>query len=124
MGMNTRTVLALFVCTLAAFSSLSTSQRSRPESFHEYPGVEYSMGDIPLPADWQQTSEWTFARLMYPPGENDGYRGRFDGDWRLGLSLWTQDYPRADRRMAQAVRRLTRDSSALRGTACESRRWR
>src|SRR6202021_2157293 len=38
----------------------------------------------------------------------DGYRGRFDGDWREGLSLWTQDYPRADRTLAQAVRRVTR----------------
>jgi hypothetical protein len=45
---------------------------------------------------------------MFPPGANDGYRGRFDGDWRLGLSLWTQDYPRADRHFSQAVRRLTR----------------
>ena len=42
------------------------------------------------------------------PGPLDGYRGRFDGDWRLGLSLWTQDYPRADRAFSQAVRRLTR----------------
>jgi hypothetical protein len=28
--------------------------------------------------------------------------------WRLGLSLWTQDYPRADRHFSQALRRLTR----------------
>ena len=63
---------------------------------------------LPLPPDWQQPAEWTFARLMYPPGPLDGYRGRFDGDWRQGLSLWTQDYPRADRAFSQAVRRLTR----------------
>src|SRR2546428_6169372 len=75
--------------------------------FREYPSVEYG-GSIPLPLDWQRQAEWTFARLMYPPGPLDGYRGRFDGDWRLGLSLWTQDYPRADRAFAQAVRRLTR----------------
>src|SRR5215470_9153223 len=42
---------------------------------------------------------------LCPP---DGYRGRFDGDFRLGLSLWTQDYPRADRHFVQAIRRLTR----------------
>jgi Domain of unknown function (DUF4159) len=75
--------------------------------FREYPSVEYGES-IPMPADWQQQGEWTFARLMYPPGPLDGYRGRFDGDWRLGLSLWTQDYPRADRAFSQAVRRLTR----------------
>ena len=40
-------------------------------------------------------------------GPNDGYIGR-EADWREGLSLWTQDYPRADRHFVQAVRRLTR----------------
>ena len=75
--------------------------------FREYPSVEYGES-IPLPSDWQRPAEWTFARLMFPPGPLDGYRGRFDGDWRLGLSLWTQDYPRADRAFSQAVRRLTR----------------
>ena len=74
--------------------------------FREYPSVEY--GVFPLPPDWQRQAEWTFARLMFPPGPLDGYRGRFDGDWRLGLSLWTQDYPRADRAFSQTVRRLTR----------------
>ncbi len=74
--------------------------------FHQYHGVEYS--SFETPADWQERTEWAFARLMFPPGENDGYRGRFDGDWRLGLSLWTQDYPRADRHFSLAVRRLTR----------------
>ncbi len=58
--------------------------------------------------DYQEKTEFAFARMMYPPGWNDGYRGRFDGDWRQGLSLWTQDYPPADRAFSQAVRRLTR----------------
>jgi len=74
--------------------------------FREYPSVEY--GIQPLPPDYQEKTEFAFARMMYPPGWNDGYRGRFDGDWRLGLSLWTQDYPPADRAFSQAVRRLTR----------------
>jgi hypothetical protein len=30
------------------------------------------------------------------------------GDYRLGASLWTQDYPRADRHFARALRRLSR----------------
>ena len=75
--------------------------------FHQYPSVEYGES-TPLPSDFQRPGEWTFARLMYPPGPNDGYRGRFDGDWRQGMSLWTQDGPPADRAMAAAVRRLTR----------------
>lgn len=74
--------------------------------FHQFPGVEYTAFETP--ADANEKTEWAFARLMFPPGENDGYRGRFDGDFRLGLSLWTQDYPRADRHFSQAVRRLTR----------------
>jgi hypothetical protein len=76
-------------------------------AFRQYPSVEYGES-TPIPADWQRPGEWAFARLMYPPGPNDGYRGRFDGDWRLGLSLWTQDGPPADRSFAAAVRRLTR----------------
>ena len=74
--------------------------------FRQFHGVEYR--EFELPDDWKDPGEWAFARLMFPPGPNDGYRGRFDGDWRLGLSLWTQDYPRADRHFSLAVRRLTR----------------
>jgi hypothetical protein len=83
-------------------------QRNVPAPFREYPGVEYGLGEIPLPSDARANSEWTFARLMFPGGENDGYRGRFDGDWREGSTLWTQDFPRADRHFSLAVRRLTR----------------
>lgn len=87
---------------IAFLGSLYAFQRP----FHQYPGVEYRRFE--LPPGWQDKAEWAFARLMYPPGWNDGYRGRFDGDWREGLSLWTQDYPRADRHFSEAVKRLTR----------------
>ena len=78
--------------------------------FRQYQGVEYE--DFETPADFQEKTEFAFARLMFPPGANDGYAGRFDGDWRQGLSLWTQDYPRADRHFSQALKRLTRSSRA------------
>ena len=79
--------------------------------FREYPGREYEQFE--LPKDWQQKSEWVFARLMYPPayGGGSGYgrrRGGGGGDWTQGYSSWTTDYPRADRHFVQAVRRLTR----------------
>jgi hypothetical protein len=94
--------------------------------FREFPGVEYRLGDIPLPADWQEKTEWAFARLMYPPaprnlygrgygggfggggfgGGGGGYRG--NGVWTEGNTIWTQDYPRADRHFVLALRRLTR----------------
>ncbi len=77
--------------------------------FRQYSGVEYGLGSIALPSDWNVPSEFVFARLMYPNGgPMDGYYPRFQGDWREGLSLWTQDYPRADRHFLEAVRRLTR----------------
>ena len=79
--------------------------------FREYPGIEYN--DFALPPDWRQNAEWTFARLMYPPytgRRNLGFGGfyRFRGDWSHGNSIWTQDYPRADRHFLLALRRLSR----------------
>src|SRR5450432_2225299 len=99
--MRTLKAISIFGCALVLVGVLYAQR-----AFHEYPSVEY--GVFPVPPDSQQKAEWTFARLMYPGGALDGYRGRFDGDWREGLSLWTQDYPRADRHFSQAVRRLTR----------------
>jgi len=71
--------------------------------------------DIPLPSDWQEKTEWVQARLMYPNHPEArfggwGRRFRFGGmlDWREGGTSWTQDYPRADRHFAAALRRLTR----------------
>ena len=95
-------VLSALCCVLGVVGA-AFAQRA----FRQYPSVEYGES-TPLPPDWQRPGEWAFARLMYPPGPNDGYRGRFDGDWRLGLSLWTQDGPPADRAFAAGVRRLTR----------------
>ena len=76
--------------------------------FRQYPGVEYFQFETP--ADAQEPGEFIFARMMFPGGGPgvDGYYPRFQRDWRNGLSLWTQDYPRADRHFAMALRRLTR----------------
>jgi hypothetical protein len=78
--------------------------------FREYPGVEYN--DFPLPQNYQERTEWVFARLMYPPAPTarfDRSGSRFGGSgWMQGNSSWTQDYPRADRHFVLAVRRLTR----------------
>jgi len=100
--MKVRRAACVAGCSLVFLGALYAFQRP----FHQFPGVEYY--SFELTPDWQVKGEWTFARLMFPPGPNDGYRGRFDGDFRQGMSLWTQDYPRADRHFSQAVRRLTR----------------
>ncbi len=72
--------------------------------FREYPGVEYD--NFPKPADWQVPGEWTFARLMYPSSRRIFDRPR--DNWLFGASNWTIDYPRSDRHLSEAVRRLTR----------------
>ena len=98
--------ISALCCAAIALVSFSTASAWQ-KPFREYPGVEYS--NFPLPPDYQEKTEWAFARLMYPPtrgGFGFGYRG--GGDWREGYSIWTQDYPRADRHFAQAIRRLTR----------------
>ena len=76
--------------------------------FRQFPAYEYY--DFPLPSDWREPGEWAFARLMYPPfdGYGRGWRRRMQMDWRQGYSSWTIDYPRSDRHLTAAVRRLTR----------------
>ena len=94
----------VLIGTLSAFQS----------PFREFPGVEYRLGDIPLPPDWREKTEWAFARLMYPPapggrfGRGYGFGFRGGGVWTEGNTIWTQDYPRADRHFVLALRRLTR----------------
>jgi Domain of unknown function (DUF4159) len=104
--MSLRRRRRIIACCAGLFALLGAVYAQRP--FREFPGVEYRIGAIPMPPDWGEKTEWAFARLMYPPGPLDGYYPRFQGDWHLGLSLWTQDFPRADRHFSQAVRRLTR----------------
>ena len=90
----------VFGTTLAAFQ----------KPFRVYQSME-AYDDIPLPPDYQDKTEWIFGRLMYPPHPfaRFGGRGRFRRlDWREGGTSWSQDYPRADRHFAQALRRLTR----------------
>ena len=102
MRINFWSALWLAGLSLAFLGTICAFQKP----FRQYHGVEYYSFETPPDAD--EKAEFAFARLMFPGGWNDGYRGRFDGDWRLGMTLWTQDYPRADRHFSEAVRRLTR----------------
>jgi hypothetical protein len=82
--------------------------------WREYPGREYN--SFPVPPDFQEKTEWAFARLMYPEAVGVHGRGYFrrgfgrfgNWDWRQGRSSWTTDYPRSDRHFSAALRRLTR----------------
>jgi hypothetical protein len=100
-----------FIAGLLTLAALGAAfAQLRP--WREYPGTEYE--DFQLPPDYKEPAEWVFARLMYPPftgmgpaGYRYNYRRRY-GNWKQGRSAWTTDYPRADRHLATALRRLTR----------------
>jgi hypothetical protein len=90
-------VLAAFLAAVAAWAF--------QKPFREYPGQEYN--DFPLPPDYREKTEFVFARLMYPDGFG-GFGFRRFADWREGFTDWTNDYPRSDRHLMLALRRLTR----------------
>src|SRR3974377_192754 len=106
--MKTRRVLCLAGCGLLLIGASYAFQKP----FRQYPSLE-GYDEIALPPDFNERTEWVFARLMYPqhPNARFGGRGRrgFGGfmmDWQQGYTSWTQDYPRADRHFAAALRRL------------------
>lgn len=73
--------------------------------WRHYPGWEYDE-DYPVPPDYKVPGEWTFARLMYPSHMPTAQRPFLD--WHQGRTNWTIDYPKSDRHLSEAVRRLTR----------------
>jgi hypothetical protein len=106
--MNLRRVFGVAGCGLALIGALYGFQKP----FRQYLSFE-RYDAVALPTDWQEKTEWVFARLMYPEHPNAllARRVRWGGfDWLNGGTSWTQDYPRADRHFAQALRRLTRIS--------------
>lgn len=103
--MRSRTIVSTVACGLILLTGLYAFQMP----FREYPGREYE--NFPVPPDFQEKTEWVFARLMYP-SIRGGYRSRRGGgDWTQGGTDWTTDYPRSDRHLSAALRRLTRVSA-------------
>ena len=72
--MRFRRVLVATLCGLAAIGMVSAFQRP----FRQYESME-PYDDVALPPDWQEKTEWVFARLMYPEHPNAlfGGCGRF-----------------------------------------------
>jgi hypothetical protein len=106
MRSTSQALVAAFSALVLSFLAIGTAFAwQRP--FREYPGVEYE--NFPLPPDYQEKTEWVFARLMYPALPTYGFRG--NPDWKHGNANWTIDYPRSDRHLSEAVRRLTRISA-------------
>ena len=107
--MRLRSGLVAGICGLAVIGAVFGQNAFRQyRSFEPYDNVR-------LPDDWQEKTEFVFARLMYPEHPNALLARRFRWsmmwDWREGGTSWTQDYPRADRHFVQALRRLTRLST-------------
>src|ERR1019366_2682056 len=99
---------------LSAAVTCLTALYAYQRPFRVYQSLE-AYDDIPLPPDYQEKTEWIQARLMYPPHPEARFTRRYrfgdSLDWREGGTSWTQDYPRADRHFALALRRLTRISA-------------
>jgi hypothetical protein len=99
------------IWTAGAVFAAVTAVYAFQRPFRTYPSLE-PYDNVDLPGDWNEKAEWVFARLMYPehPNARFGRRYLFAGPdaWTEGGTSWTQDYPRADRHLANAVRRLTR----------------
>jgi hypothetical protein len=66
-------------------------------SFRQY--LEHEDNPIRVPSDFQEKTEFAFARLQFPSWVDGRYRG--PGPWAI-------DYPKADRQFVQGLRRLTR----------------
>ncbi|MBZ5728126.1 MAG: DUF4159 domain-containing protein [Acidobacteriia bacterium] len=113
--MGWRKVAGAIACGIA-FLSASYAFEQHLHTWREYPAFEYN--NFPIPPDYQEKTEWVFARLMYPNMDgvhNRGYGGygrygNFAVDWTQGgrRVFWTMDYPRSDRHFSSALRRLTR----------------
>jgi hypothetical protein len=97
---------SLCLATLAAGVLFAFQNFSKP--WREYPAFEYNT--FPVPPDYQEKTEFVFARLMYPNGSFGRGFGRRFGDWSQGGpgAFWTMDYPRSDRHLMLAMRRLSR----------------
>jgi hypothetical protein len=74
--------------------------------FKEWPAIEYE--NFPVPADSQQKTEWTRARLRYPDIYGYPFRQLTYNNGREFPGYWTMDYPRSERHLLAGIRRLTR----------------
>src|SRR5690349_9003432 len=102
-----RSILDKFAIAFAIVALFVASASQAQKPFRVYYGLEGDDYLAELPDDFEVPGEFVVARLMFPsngigPGSWAG------GDWRQGGTSWAVDYPRADRRLAAILRRLTR----------------
>jgi hypothetical protein len=105
--MRPRTAVA--VCFLGLISAWGVLHAQRP--FKEYPAIEYE--NFPIPPDFNTKTEWVRAHLRYPDIYGYPQRQLMMSSGREFPGYWTMDYPRSDRHLLAAVRRLTRIDTRL-----------
>ena len=91
---------AAAIAVLACAGMLAAFQKP----WREYRALEHN--SFPVPDDYDEVTDWVFARLKYPPAASATF-DRAGSRWAEGMSTWTQDYPAADRHFMLALRRLT-----------------
>ncbi len=105
--MRLRTAFAVVMASLGVWGVLLAQK-----PFREYEGREYNIDErekFPLPADWDQKTDWARARLRYPAtGTLHHWYDPFGNPVDGGPLNWTIDYPRSDRHLLAGIRRLTR----------------
>ena len=97
-------LLKWLACGLAGLSALFAFQRP----FRQFDGVEYCDRRRPAAGRLPGKDRVGFRPPDVSPGSAATAIASRDLDWHIGVSLWTQDFPRADRHFSLAVRRLTR----------------
>lgn len=88
--------IKILIPAVAVALTLAVGVMYAQKEFRQYQGSEYD--EYPLPPDYAEKTEFVIGRLMYK-SVSRGFRR---------YSSWTIDYPRADRHLAAALRRLTR----------------
>jgi hypothetical protein len=98
-------IVATWLLTTATGTLFAPLVAEAQREFRVYPSFEGEDADAPLPPDWNVPAELVIGRLMYPSAGRGFFGG---GDWRQGLTGWTDDYPRGDRTLVKMLRRFTR----------------
>ena len=86
------------LCVLGSSVTFAWQRRGRGGG-----GFGYGDDPAPLPPDYNEKTEFYWARLQYPEFRAGGFGGRRG----FGRS-WTTDYPKNDRQFLQGLRRLSR----------------
>lgn len=99
-------IAAAFALGMAALLPVHTRLYAQRE-FRVYESLEGDDAYAELPDDYRKPGEFVVGRLMFP-SNGIGPGSWSNADWTQGGTSWAVDYPRADRRLAQILRRLTR----------------